>query len=53
MSEEREVVMDRIYEQIETLILVHGRAEWPRVAILLIYQKPLGNKPYERGGERC
>ena len=33
VSEERQVVMDRMDEQIETLILMHERAEWPGVAI--------------------
>ena len=33
MSEERQVVMDRMDEQIEKLILIHGRAEWPGVSI--------------------
>ena len=33
MSEERQVVMDIMDENIETLILMHGRSEWPGVSI--------------------
>ena len=33
MSEERQVVMYIMDEQIETLILMHRRAKWPGVAI--------------------
>ena len=51
MSKERQVVIDKMYEQIETLILMHGRAEWSGVAIQLIYQKPLGTKSYQGGGK--
>ena len=33
MSEERQVVMYRMDDYIETLILMHGKAEWPSFAI--------------------
>ena len=42
MSEEIQAVMEKMYEQIKTLILMHRRAEWPGVAIWLIYQNLLG-----------
>ena len=49
MSGYRQVVMDRMDEQIETLISMHRRAEWPGLPFSLSTKNLLGLNKMKEG----